>query len=96
MAPGETVRKIEKSWSIDTENREKNCKWNISVIDESGKVKNRIQTRKNFAEINDSLRRIILKGRAANIHDGGTERPETFVLDGAIEERIIQLELLVI
>ncbi len=37
-------------------------------------------------EINDSLRKIALMGRAANIHViMALQRPETSVLDGAIE-----------
>ncbi len=62
MAIGETG-KIEKSWSIDTRIVKELLNGIFLVIDEFAALRIALD-RKEFAEINDSLRRIILKGRA--------------------------------
>ncbi len=62
------------------ENRERTAN-GIFFIDEFAALTNCIRQEKEFAEINDSLRRIILMGRAANIHIiMALQRPETSVV----------------
>lgn len=83
---GETVRKIEKIMEYRYENRERTANGIFLVIDEFAALRIALD-KKEFAEINDSLRRIILMGRAANIHIiMALQRPETSVLDGAIRD----------
>ncbi len=64
MAIGETVRKIE-NYGVDNINRERTGIF--LVIDEFAALRIALD-KKEFAEINDSLQRIIPMGRAANIH----------------------------
>ncbi len=63
-AIGETVRKIGKSWSIDTR-IEKELQMGYFLLLMSLVALRIALDKKEFAEINDSLRIIILKGRAA-------------------------------
>lgn len=86
IAIGETIRQIEKIMETRYENRERNANGIFLVIDEFAALRIALG-KKEFAEINDSLRRIILMGRAANIHIiMSLQRPETSVLDGAIRD----------
>jgi DNA segregation ATPase FtsK/SpoIIIE-like protein len=83
---GETVKNIEKIMEQRYENKERNSSGIFLVIDEFAALRIALD-KKEFAEINDSLRRIILMGRAANIHIiMALQRPETSVLDGAIRD----------
>lgn len=83
---GETVKHIEKIMEQRYENKERNSSGIFLVIDEFAALRIALD-KKEFAEINDSLRRIILMGRAANIHIiMALQRPETSVLDGAIRD----------
>lgn len=83
---GETVKKIEKIMEQRYESKERNASGIFLVIDEFAALRIALG-KKEFTEINDSLRRIILMGRAANIHIiMSLQRPETSVLDGAIRD----------
>ena len=83
---GETVRKIEKIMDDRYENRERNAKPIFLIVDEFAALRIALP-KKEFAEINDSLKRIILMGRASNIHIlMALQRPETSVLDGTIRD----------
>ena len=83
---GETVKKIEKNMEQRYESKERNASGIFLVIDEFAALRIALG-KKEFTEINDSLRRIILMGRAANIHIiMSLQRPETSVLDGAIRD----------
>lgn len=83
---GETVKKIEKIMDDRYEKKDRNASGIFLVIDEFAALRIALD-KKEFTEINDSLRRIILMGRAANIHIiMALQRPETSVLDGAIRD----------
>ena len=83
---GETVKKIEKIMDDRYEKKDRNASGIFLVIDEFAALRIALG-KKEFTEINDSLRRIILMGRAANIHIiMSLQRPETSVLDGAIRD----------
>ncbi len=77
MAIGETVRKIEIIMEYRYENRERTANGIFLVIDEFAALAIALD-KKEFAEINDSLRRIILWVERANIHIiMALQRPET-------------------
>lgn len=83
---GETVRKIEKVMDDRYENRERNAEPIFLIVDEFAALRIALP-KKEFTEINDSLKRIILMGRASNIHIlMALQRPETSVLDGTIRD----------
>ncbi len=90
---GQSVKQFErlKIMEYRYENRERTSANGILCYYEFAALRITID-KKEFAEINDSLRRIILISRAANIHIiMALQRPETSVLDEG--QIIIQLEL---
>ena len=86
LAIGETVKHVEQIMDKRYEKKDRNVSGLFLVIDEFAALRIALG-KKEFTEVNDSLRRIILMGRAANIHIVmSLQRPETSVLDGAIRD----------
>ncbi|WP_338139375.1 FtsK/SpoIIIE domain-containing protein, partial [Streptococcus mitis] len=82
----ETVKHVEQIMDKRYEKKDRNVSGLFLVIDEFAALRIALG-KKEFTEVNDSLRRIILLGRAANIHIVmSLQRPETSVLDGAIRD----------